>query len=398
MVFKSKAKKKIYALFALCGIIFGSLCPAITADEESQITEVFSQSNPNQTASFYDVWESDWFYPYVTYLTENKIVNGMTDTTFEPNGTFTIAQSAAIITRYLGLESKAQELKNAMVTLGVSGSDKWYAGYVQLMHDTGIIDVTQYGCTLNGTSISIDRTDLLDAPVKRYEFASFITKSFDIEPGNKFIYGGQYIQDELEKYVPFINDYSDIPESYCEDILKAYYNGIFNGDDLGNFNPGNNLTRAEMAKVAAVIINPDLRIRIDVNSSDFSDSYILVDDDYIIKKQEKFLKSQVTDAILESEAKGITVSGSVITYKQQKKAPEGYEFEVRHYRKSSDGFDVEITDSVKQSDVDYKNDFTKSDKFLLLIKKLFTGETIDAYEVSFNMLGEVIYSNTSYNP
>lgn len=398
MFLKSKVKKKIYALFAVFGVIVGSLCTTITADEKIQDSNETIEGSIQQTIDFIDVLQSDWFYPYVTYLTENKIVNGMTETEFEPKGTFTVAQSAAIITRYLGLESKAGELKTAMETLGVAGADKWYAGYIQLMHETGIIDVSEYGCTVNGTSISIDSTELLDAPIKRYEFATFVTKSFDFESGNKFIHGGEYKENELELYIPFINDYFDIPEENREYILKAYYNGIFNGDDLSNFNPVNNLTRAEMAKVAAVIINPDLRTRINVFSNEYSDTYIIKDEDYIVKKQEKILKHEVTDAILECEAKGITLSDSGIEYIQQKNAPDGYEFEVRHYRKSQDGFDTEITDTMKVTDADYKNDFLKNDKFVLIIKKSFSGEIIDAYQVSLNMLGEAIYSHISYIP
>ena len=65
----------------------------------------------------------------------------------------------------------------------------------------------------------------------------------------------------MEKYAAEIADYWYIPEEARWDVLKAYYNGIFNGDEMGNFNPGSALTRAEMSKVVAVISDPSMRKR-----------------------------------------------------------------------------------------------------------------------------------------
>jgi hypothetical protein len=60
----------------------------------------------------------------------------------------------------------------------------------------------------------------------------------------------------------FIADFDEIPQNSREKVLKAYYNGIFNGDAEGRFNPNNNLTRAEMAKVLATIKDFSLRTRL----------------------------------------------------------------------------------------------------------------------------------------
>ncbi len=410
-------KKRLYALFAVFGLMFGvagtgSVAFSQTSDVNTQLSD--STSMVTESIEFQDVSEDDWFYEYVTYLTNNGIVNGMTETIFEPYGTFTVAQSAAIISRYLSLEDEAQERKEAMQLLGVEGADLWYSGYIQIMHEAGIMDVTKYGCTVNGKSISINSTELLNSPVKRYEFASFVTRSFELDGteirsgvyndslGHEFIFGGSYDESLLELYIPYIKDYEEIPSEYSYYILKAYYNGIFNGDDLGNFNPHNNLTRGEMAKVAAVILNPELRTRIDVLEQRLSDSYLIEDGDYLNKNGKKLLKHTVSDLILESEATGIqiiTLSGMrYIVYTPLKNAPSGYEFEIRHYRPGADGFDLEITDSSEATeDGSYKHTFNSKDKFLLLLKNNSTGEAIDAYQLSFNMIGEIIYSHCSYN-
>ena len=46
---------------------------------------------------FTDVKSSDWFYTYVTDLASAGIINGMTDTTFEPNGEVTYGQALKMI-------------------------------------------------------------------------------------------------------------------------------------------------------------------------------------------------------------------------------------------------------------------------------------------------------------
>lgn len=410
-------KKKIYATFAIFGLVSGIIgTSSVASGQPSDTVQDLSDSFDEQIEpiKFEDVSESDWFYEYVTYLTENGIVNGMTETQFDPRGTFTVAQSAAIISRYLLLEDEAAERKEAMTLLGVEGADLWYSGYIQIMHEAGIMDVTEYGCSVNGESIAIITPELLDAPVKRYEFATFVTRSFELDGtqiragengdslGHEFILNGAYDESKLELYIPYIKDYDLIPFEYSYYILKAYYNGIFNGDDLGNFNPLNNLTRAEMAKVTAVILKPELRIRIDVTENPTLDSYAISDSDYITKKGEKHLKHAASDRILEAEAAGIKIDNlsgvRYIEYTKQKNAPEGYTFEIRHYRPLDAGFDDEISSTAEKSEkIDYKNTFNIKDKFLLLLKNANNGETLDAYQISFNMIGEVVRSHCSYN-
>lgn len=411
--------KKIYALCATAGIIIGSLgvfpisafeeqtdtnTTEITDTAEATVkTETAEMTDTTETtdvvidsepAGFTDVAETDWFYTYVSYLADSGIVKGVSESEFSPGGTFTVAEAAAIITRYLGLEQAAADRKNAMSILNIAGSDKWYAGYIQVMHEAGIIDVSKYGCTVYDRHIAIDKGDLLEAPIKRYEFISFVTRSFELEgtdikknavtdvDSSSFIWGGAYDESLLERYIPLIKDYSSVPSEYNYYILKAYYNGIINGDDKGNFNPLNNLTRAEMAKVAAVIIDSSLRTRID---PPVRASYTLSSADYVQQKGNDYLKTSVSDAILLSEKNGIAIvyenNQPRISYKMYKDAPTGYSIDYYHYTKNSSGFDVDVKDAAAKSyEYDYINKYTAGDRFILAISDKYTGEVIDAYE------------------
>lgn len=413
-------KNKIYALSIVSGILIGSLgIIPINADselseshDENNQTDVIQSDEIDSKTGFSDVSEDDWFYPYVNYLSEKNVVKGITETEFSPSGTFTVAESAAIITRYLGLEEDAQERKSAMELLGVPGCEKWYAGYIQLMHEAGIIDLSKYGCTVFDKHVSIDSYELLEAPVKRYEFCAFVIRSFELDGteirtgedntglGHEFITGGSYDESVLEEYISHISDYSEIPDEYNYYVLKAYYNGIFNGDNLGKFNPENNLSRAEMAKVTAVIIDFSLRTYINITKPE-KEQYYFGDYDFVEIDGKKYLKTIISDMMLQNEASSVSAfyenEQLFVTYNALKDAPEGYRISYVHYTKDKTGFDIDITDTAPDTEgFTYKNTYSVGDRFILILSDVSTGEAIDAYEFTLLAAGLVRENDCTY--
>ncbi|MCR8632403.1 S-layer homology domain-containing protein [Paenibacillus radicis (ex Xue et al. 2023)] len=65
------------------------------------IVNTFGLENPTATESFDDVNDSDWFKPYVAAAVKSGLVNGRTDTKFDPNGKITRAEMATIAARAL---------------------------------------------------------------------------------------------------------------------------------------------------------------------------------------------------------------------------------------------------------------------------------------------------------
>lgn len=396
-------KKRIYTFCVACGIVLGSV---VGIPVDSTQTTSLPQTNQKQALIFADVDANSWYYPYVEYLVGSGVVKGISDTEFAPDGTFTVAEAAAVITRYLGLEAKAEERKKALQTLGVDGADSWFSGYVQLMHEADIIDVEKYGCSVSDNIVRINSPEALNQPVKRYEFAAFVSRSFELggteirtasgSAGEEFIYGGAYDEGVLVKYEKYINDYNDIPESFREYVLKLYYNGIFNGDDLRNFNPLSNLTRAEMAKVISVIIDMSLRTRIEI-----SDGIVLSDDSYITVKGKKFLKTEVSDAFLSQEAAGVSTyyenGKPYVNYNRVAAMPTGYTLEVRHYTTSNTGFSILVNDK-NMKDAKYTNTFLSGDKILLVLKENATGESVDAVYYTLNDVGNISGDSLRYLP
>lgn len=401
-----KKIRKIYSVFAMLGLVVGLLMPFAN--------NTLAVENVYETSVFTDVPDDAWYCTYVEYLYERGIVKGLTETEFVPNGNVTVAESAALITRYLGLENEAAKRKEAMVILGTNGSDKWFAGYVQLMHEAGIMDVTSYGCTLNGTSVSIDNPDLFNEPVKRYEFAAFIARSFELYGtgintpdgtyGSSFINGGSYDQNVLANIEPYINDYWRIPHEYAVYVLKTYYNGIFNGDDNGNFNPNKLLSRAEMAKVIAVVTDKSLRKDTSIYFQSVqpdNSGYMLTEDSFTEYKGVKYLKNSVSDELLAGEVSNClaidyTYGGVTLTYKPSMYYPAGYTVKPRLYRKTSSAYYSE--EALVDTNGVYQCAMRSGDKLLFVLCDTSQNRAVDAYEITLSVYGLLENSYCNYLP
>ena len=339
-------KKKLYALCATVGMLSAVLFPCAGEGAAFPASELVGKEKKTLSVSdFTDVAHDAWYYDYIDALVKSGTVVGTSDTTFSPSDRFTVAEAATVITRYLGLESYAAARKK---NLSPTVKNVWYGGYMQTMADTGIIRNGEYGLTLseNGEITALSPENCT-RPILRYEFASLITRSFDIKTdavrahhippelspnGNSFIVGGRY-DDTLSRYISEIADYEKIPEEAREEVLKAYYNGIFNGDENGNFNPSDPLLRCEMAKAASVILNVSLRKRTEYRGlfsvySEISDHRIT--DGW----NEKALDRNFSYALLSAPAGTLAVSSSgiynSIAYTPLS-SPQGYLTEVWVY-------------------------------------------------------------------
>ncbi len=306
---------------------------------------------------FEDIDPQAWYFPYVDMLVKNGIINGVSETEYSPQGSFNAAECAAVITRYLGLEEHAAQRQWYISEIGAVGCENWYSGYVQTLFDIGVISDGEFGITSEEGIVNINSAQEFSRPLKRYEFAVMITRSFDIKTeivsaksfypeindnGNFFITGGKY-DSTVESYAGEITDYWYIPEEARWDVLKAYYNGIFNGDEFGNFNPGAALTRAEMSKVVAVISDPSMRTRNEYRA--LPEEFVFSEESFVTDGWgEKVLDRDVAKSVLEKVAqglsaqasdKGLFVSFAPCTY------PEGYFAELRFYEKAQNKY-IEI--------------------------------------------------------
>ena len=174
------------------------------------------------TAPFDDVTKADWYYEDVQHIFNYGITQGTTSTTYSPPAHITRAQFATMIARALELTHTDTDIEYTLSDL----TDKWYANEVQALVDLGIITGYKDG-TFGGENT-----------LTRQQAAAMITrmlKYMDVDTtpkGNVDFADMDRIDDYAKEAVQFLAS---------QDVL--------NSGENTKFNPYNNLTRAQMAKV-----------------------------------------------------------------------------------------------------------------------------------------------------
>lgn len=390
-----KLKKKLICLLLVLSYVTGASVSPINADSsmgtsdfnellgerhETEINnEIPKQEKKIQISDFTDVKQKDWFYPYLEYLVENELIKGKTESTFEPYGNFSYAECSTVIVRYLGLEDEAQKRMNEISSRSPELKNQWYAGYFEVLSELGIFD--DYGLfkVKKGQLVSVDK-ERANSPAPRYVFAESISESFELSStlkaqnvfpeiggsGREFIVGGGYKKYVLEAYKALISDFEDIPEKSRENVLKAYYNGIFNGDITGNFYPNNNLNRGEMAKVLATITDYSLRTRLIEEGYGEKVTQEMLHTDAVGRKT---LSYDVWSGLLEDNAKNsISYDGKTVTYESINDAPSGYAVDVCLYDKKGGGYVLKAQSTLHSYNEGSFTYDTKNAKILLLLR------------------------------
>ncbi len=318
---------------------------------------------PGNTSSFFtDVGGDQWFYPYVFSLHGKDILKGKTETEFYPQDKLSVCELAALICRYHNLDGAAEERRAELIKNNITGADLWYSGYISLMVDGGIITEGEFNISTKDGYVILSKTaqDSLNSPVLRSQAADMIARSFELDPyhlesramkpevsvyGHNFIAGGGYDFESLDSYVKDIKDFDSVDEKYRLSVKKCYYNGIFCGDNLGNFNPNNPLTRAEAAKIISCTLDFSLRIRQEyrtINSGILS-----------FYEDGESLTLEAKKALLEAYGGFITFSENNLKMTLQNITPFGYYVEVIVNRQVGSRFYTAYSYSLCTPSIDY---------------------------------------------
>ncbi|MBQ8759745.1 MAG: S-layer homology domain-containing protein, partial [Clostridia bacterium] len=203
----------------------------------------FNKINTYKNGTFTDVADPAWYSESVKNAYEFGIMQGDSASTFSPEGNLTVAEGITIAAR-IHETMNGTEIKEA--------DGEWYKMYVDYAVENEIMEE--------------DTFSDYNVKIKRSEMATLLAN----------------VCGEL----PTINDVekiADINENapYYNDVLSLYSAGILTGnDEYGNFAPGSNLTRAEIATMAVRIADKNLRVNktfeeLDVRT--YSDGYFLID-------------------------------------------------------------------------------------------------------------------------
>ncbi|MBQ6263790.1 MAG: S-layer homology domain-containing protein [Clostridia bacterium] len=171
---------------------------------------------------FSDVAQTDWFYEYVSFVSERGFMIGLSNTRFGPKEKMTRGQFITILSRLSNDDISAYSASSGFTDVDPAA---YYAAPVAWAKANGIA---------NGTGSGRFGPN---SPVLRQEFAAFFVRYMK--------YMGISLPEDFSTS-PFTEIF---PEWAKNDIETLHRTGLVLGDNAGLFNPGNGMTRAEIAAV-----------------------------------------------------------------------------------------------------------------------------------------------------
>lgn len=178
-----------------------------------------------QSKTFVDI-QNNWAKDDIELLASKMIINGKSQTTYEPASHITRAEFAALLVRALGLDEGV--IKGGQFT-DVQGTE-WYAGSVAAATDEGIIKGYDNKCFKPNSKIT------------RQEMAVMIARAAKAAGKAETLSTSQQ-----EQQLSLFTDKQSIPDWAAKEIAVAVKDGIINGMPGGEFSPATYANRAQSA-------------------------------------------------------------------------------------------------------------------------------------------------------
>ncbi len=191
-------------------------------------TATFDAGDKLVKATFPDVAEGSWYAEFVDYASENKLMNGNADGSFNPNGKLTRAEFVQILANLAGVDTTNREVDTGFDDVE-SGS--WSAPAVKWAVDNKIV---------NGMSPTEFKPN---ANIERQQICTMVVR-----------YATDYAKVELPKTADKI-DFADEAEiaDYAKDaVVVCQQAEIVNGMGDNKFEPKKDAERSQAAKIITV--------------------------------------------------------------------------------------------------------------------------------------------------
>ncbi|MGG2200033.1 S-layer homology domain-containing protein [Paenibacillus validus] len=173
--------------------------------------------------TYADVPAEHWAYRTLKVLSARHVVNGVTETEFQPNGKTTRAEFAAMLVRSLELAPSAAP--SPFTDIAASA---WYASDVTAAYQAGIVQ----GVSLNEFAP--------DAPMTREQMAALLVRAYKQNGGQAPGAGGGGLL--------AFTDGSEVSRWAQAEVSEAIALGLMKGKGAMQFDPGADAVRAETAQ------------------------------------------------------------------------------------------------------------------------------------------------------
>ena len=222
---KTKMKKAFSLFLALVMLVLS--VPVFSLSVTAEGAEQTGNELP-----FTDVGKENWFYDAVKEVWTLGIMSGVSAAEFAPAGALSRAMFVTILGRLAGAPAEGFTPD----TFPDTEKDAWYSPYVGWAMENGIVGGFEDGSFRPGDSMTREQ---MAKAIAVYTDASGIR-------------------------LPRVNDapYEFADEEAVAEWAKGYVDilrtsGIVGGDQNGNFNPKNSITRAEAAKIIVNLIEAE---------------------------------------------------------------------------------------------------------------------------------------------
>ncbi|MFJ7951289.1 S-layer homology domain-containing protein [Lysinibacillus sp. NPDC096418] len=195
--------------------------------------EFFTALNPTdldlKPGGYFTDTIGHWAESYIQFLYQVDVINGTSNTTFNPNGQVTRGQLAAMIFRASGLDVN-EDYEGPATYKDMQGF--WGAKEVAILQEYGLIDI------FDGTNFEPNKL------VTREEMADVTAK---------YLIGMEIDAVEKSSKNNTFTDKGQMRKETVDSIGLLQQLGIVGGDG-GKFNPKGNLTRAQFSKIMALSV------------------------------------------------------------------------------------------------------------------------------------------------
>lgn len=224
-------KKLIILVFSI--LLLSSFMIVYAVDTNTSDVSIKFQKNRHYNGSFTDVSKDEWFYEDVVAAYEYGLIDGLTDTTFSPNGDITIAQAIKLASCLHSIYYYGE--------LNFKQSIPWYKTYLDYALNNDIIA---------NSNVIGDALDY-DAPATRFEFIQILAGAF---PGDALT------EINIVTAIPDVINYLYSNGLSGESVYKFYRAGILTGtDEKGSFSSNYKIKRNEVAAIVVRMANPEMR-------------------------------------------------------------------------------------------------------------------------------------------
>ncbi len=175
-----------------------------------------------QGTEYTDVFQSEWFYEAVNYVSTNKVMTGVADKTFAPRDSLTRGMAVTILSRVYGSDTSG--FKDA--PFSDVDMKRYYGVHVAWAKQNGII----HGMTdteFNPNDF-MTREQICVMLSNFFDFCGLSTRNTDVKRFSD--------EDKIGKWAK-------------EAVLRMQRGGIVNGRDDNTFDPKGETTRAEFAQI-----------------------------------------------------------------------------------------------------------------------------------------------------